>query len=90
MDVCCFIERKTETRTIRWMCVVSLKERRSSSEVRRCVGVEAIGDVTRRRRLRWQGHAERKDDADYMTGCTTLMVKGKAPVDRLRKICQNT
>ena len=27
VDVCCFIERKTEMRMIRWMCVVSLKER---------------------------------------------------------------
>ena len=42
VDVWCFIERKTEMRMIRWMCDVSLKERRSSSEVRRCVGVEAM------------------------------------------------
>ena len=36
----------------RWMCGVSLKERR--------LGVDAIGDVMRRGRLRWLGHVERK------------------------------
>ena len=27
VDVWCFLERNTETRVIRWMCGVSLKER---------------------------------------------------------------
>ena len=50
------------------------------TEMRRCLGAEAIGDVMRRCRLRWHGHVERKDDADYMKACTRLVVKGKAPV----------
>ena len=62
MDVWCFPERETEMRMIRWMCGVSLKERRPSTGLRRRQGVEAIGDVKRRGRLRWHGHVEGKDD----------------------------
>ena len=54
------------------------------------VGVEAIGVVMRRCRLRWHGHVERKDDADYAKECrpTRLVVEGTAPVVSWRK--QNT
>ena len=52
MDVWCFPERKTEMRMIRWMCGVSLKERQSSTELRRHLGVQANGGVMRRGRLR--------------------------------------
>ena len=37
---------------MRWMCGVSLKERQSSADLRRCLGVDASGDVMRRGRLR--------------------------------------
>ena len=37
-----------------WMCSVSLKERQPSTELRRRPGLEAIGDVMRRCRLRWK------------------------------------
>ena len=74
MDVWCFLERKTEMSMIRWMCGVSLTERQPSTELRRHLGVEAIGDVMRGSRLRWHGHVERKDDADYVKGCAWLVV----------------
>ena len=79
MDVWCFLERKTEMRMIRWMCGVSLKERKPSTELRRRPGAVAIGDVVRRDRLRWHGHVERKDDADYVKACTRMVVEGTAP-----------
>ena len=52
--------------------------------------VEAIGDMTRRDRLRWHGHVERKDDTDYVTAYTRLVVKVKATVSRPSKTWQNT
>ena len=58
---------RTEMRTIRWMCGVSLKE----SPAQNCedpVGVEANGDVMRRDRLRWHRYVERKGDADCIDG----------------------
>ena len=71
-------------RMIRWMCGVTLKDRQSSTELRRHPG----GGVMRRGRLRWNGHVERKDDADYLKACAGLVVEGKAPVGRLRKTWQ--
>ena len=49
------------------------------------MGVEALGDVMRRGRLRWRGHVEREDDVDYVKACTRLAVEGKAHVGRPRK-----
>ena len=43
---------RTEMKVIRWMCGVSLIERRLSTELRRRLGVEAIVGVMRRGRLR--------------------------------------
>ena len=51
---------------------------------------EAIRDAMRRCRLRWHGHVERKDDADYVKACTRLVVERTAPVGRLKNTCQNT
>ena len=50
---------RTEMRMIR-MLYVYLKERQPRTELRRRLGVEAIGDVTRRGGLRWHGHVERQ------------------------------
>ena len=41
--------------------------------------------MMRRGRLRWHGHEERKDNADYVKACTRLVAEGKALVGRLRK-----
>ena len=49
----------------------------------------AIGKVMKRGRLRWHGHVERKDDADYVKACSRLVVKGTGPVGRQRKTWQN-
>ena len=45
------IER-TEMRMIRWMCGVSMKDRRTSEELRKLVGVQPITTVIRRGKLR--------------------------------------
>lgn len=76
---------RTEMRMIRWMCGVSLRERMASAELRRKMGVEEISIVVRRNRLRWYGHVERKDDTDWVKGCTNLEVIGTAPRGRPRK-----
>ena len=75
---------------IRWMCGVSPKEKQPGTEPRNASrGVETIGDVMRRCRLRWHGHVERKDNADYAKACARLVVEGKAPVGRPRKTWQS-
>jgi hypothetical protein len=55
----------TDMRMIRWMCGVSLTDRIHSEDLRDLVGVEPIGEVYRRNRLRWFGHVERKEDDDW-------------------------
>ena len=43
----------------RWMCGISLKDRRTNEELRRLVGVEPITPFIRSGRLRWYGHVMR-------------------------------
>ena len=47
---------RPEMQMIRWMCVISLKDRRTNEELRRLVGVEHITPFIRSGRLRWYGH----------------------------------
>ena len=68
MDVWCFPERKTAQH---W-----------TEKTPR--GVEAIGDVMRRRRLRWHGHVERKGNVDYVKACVRLRVEETVPVGSQR------
>ena len=49
---------RAEMHMIRWMCGISLKDRRRNGELRRLVGVEPIKSG----RLRWYGHVMRKGD----------------------------
>ena len=75
----------TEMRMIRWMSGVSLRDRKSSKELRDGVGVEEITEVCRRSRLRWFGHVERKEDDDWVKKCTVLEVEGKRPRGRPKR-----
>ena len=66
------------------MCGVSLSDGLSSEELRRRVGVEGIGTVLRHR-LRWFGHVERKEDANWVKRCTNVLWAGPHPLaDRAR------
>src|SRR5260221_13777971 len=72
-------------RMIRMMCGVSLRDKITSVMLRERMGVEAIGMVVKRNGLRWFGHVERKDDCDWVKGCTVLEVEGPRPRGRLKK-----
>ena len=50
---------RAEMQMIRWMCVISMKDRRPKEELRRLVGLEPITTVTTSGRLRWYGHVMR-------------------------------
>ena len=76
---------RTEMRMIRWMSGVSLQDRRTSQDLRSRVGVVPINDITRRNRLRWFGHVQRKEDNDWVKKCTSLHVEGPTPTGRPRK-----
>ena len=67
---------RTEMRMVRWMCGVSLPERRRSEDLRRMLGIEGVKDVMTRNRLRWLGHVLRKSDEDWVKRCMQFEVEG--------------
>jgi hypothetical protein len=80
----------TDMRMIRWMRGVSLRDRIHSEDLRDWVGVEPVGEVCRRNRLRWFGHVEINGDDDWVKKCTMLEVMGKRPRGRPRKTWMKT
>ena len=60
---------RPEMQMIRWMCGISLKDRRTNEELRRMVGIEPITTFIRSGRLRWYGHVMRKCDEDWVKKC---------------------
>ena len=65
---------RAEMQMIRWMCGVSMKDRKTSEELRELVGVEPITTVIRSGRLRWYGHVMRKIDEDWVKKCMEMRV----------------
>ena len=76
---------RTEIQMIRWMCGISLKDRRTNEELRGLVGVEFITTFIRSGRLRWYGHVMRKGDEDWVKKCMEYRFEGRRPVGRPRK-----
>ena len=67
---------------IRWMCGVSMKDRRTSEELREFAGVGPITTVITSGRLRWDGHVMRKSDENWVKKCMEYRVEGRRPVVR--------
>ena len=54
---------------VRWMCGTSLREEKTSVQLRYNMGKEAICGVLKRNRLRWFGHVEMKEKEDWVRKC---------------------
>ena len=63
---------RAEMQMIRWICGISMKDRRTSEELRRLVGVEHITTVIRSGRLTWYGYLMR--DWDWVRKCMECRV----------------
>ena len=63
---------RAEMKMIRWMCGISLKDRRTNEELRRLVGVQSITTFIRSGRLRSDEHVMRKGDEDWVKKCIEL------------------
>jgi hypothetical protein len=73
-------------RMIRRMCGgESLRDKKTSSELRDRVAVETISEVCRRSRLRWFDYVKRKGDDDWVKRCTELEVDGERPSGRPKR-----
>jgi len=76
---------RAENIMIRWMCGVTLKDRKSSEELRKRLGVVSVSDIVRQGRLRWFGHVERKTAEDWVSACRSMTVTGERGRGRGRK-----
>ena len=70
---------------LKWMCGVSMKDRWTSEELRKLVGLEPITTVIRSGRLRCYGHVMRKSEEDLVKKCMEHRVEGRRPVRRPRR-----
>ena len=73
---------------VRWMCRVSLKDRKRSVDLYSLLGVQSVADVVRHGRLRWFGHVERRSVDDWVSACRKVEVAGarcKGIIGRLGK-----
>ena len=70
---------------VRWMCDVSLKNRKRSEVMYSLLGVQIMAEVVRHGRLRWFGHVERKSGDDWVSACRNVVVVGVRCVGRDRK-----
>ena len=77
--------RPLKEQRYRWMGGVSMKDKRTSEELRKPVGVEPITTVIRSGRLRLYGHVMRKGDDDWVKKNMEIRVDGRRPVGRPRK-----
>ena len=76
---------RTERMMIRWMCGVTLKDKKSSEDLRKRLGILSVSDRVRQGRLRWFGHVERRDADDWLSACRRLEVSGEKSRGRYRK-----
>jgi hypothetical protein len=76
---------RTEMRMIRWMTGVSLREKKTSVELRARIGLKPVREVVRGNRLRWLGHVLRKDPGDWVQKFMDYEVEGKRPRGRPKK-----
>ena len=61
---------RNEMSMVRWMCDVTLKDRKPNVELRDRFGMENICEVMYRGRLRWYGHVE----GMWLGGCVRLSI----------------
>ena len=67
---------------IRRMCCISMKDRRTSEELRELVGVEPITTVIKIGRLRWYEHVMRKSDENCVSKSMEYRVESGRPVGK--------
>ena len=67
---------RTEHMMVRWMCGVSLRDRKCNEDLCNLLGINHVVDVVRRGRLRWFGHLERKSVDGWVSSCRRLVVSG--------------
>ena len=60
---------RTERMMVRWMCGVSLKDRKRSEDSCNLLGIQYVTDVVRHGRLKWFGNLEHKSEDNWVSSC---------------------
>ena len=81
---------RAEMRMIRWMCGVSLRERKTSAELRHKMGGHSGCGEERKGKLRWYGHVVRKEENDWMKKVMSFNLEGTRPSGWPKKTWQTT
>ncbi|XP_057298413.1 uncharacterized protein LOC130629284 [Hydractinia symbiolongicarpus] len=79
---------RNDMRMVTWMCNASLRDRKSSDDLRSRLSLRRIKDVIQIRRLNWLGHLERMEENNWVRKCRDLIVPGAKPRGRPRKTWQ--
>ena len=58
-----------------WMCNVKLKDRKSSSELQSCLGLESVREIMQHGRLQWFGHVEQMENHELVKRIRDLDVE---------------
>ena len=74
---------------VRWMCKVSLKDRKHSVDLYSLLGVQSVADGVRCGRLKWFGHLERRSADDWVLACRKVEVAGARCKERkmMERMC---
>lgn len=79
---------RTERMMVRWMCGVTLKDRKHSGDLLDRLCIESVAEVVSRGRLRWFGHVERMSANNWVAACREIEVEGSRGRGRGRKTWQ--
>ena len=77
---------KMMLRSLRWMCGVTLKNRKSSEKLIQSLGIVSVYDRVHQEKLRWFGHTEWKDKSDWVSACRNISVSGQRGWGRVEKL----
>jgi len=69
---------------VKWTCLVKVKDRVRSKELRQRLRLDDI-ILVQRNRLQWHGHLLQKEDNDWVKNCMEYEVEGARPRGRPKK-----
>jgi len=77
--------QRAETRMVRWMCNVKVKDRVPSKELRERLLIDDIILMLQQNRLQWYGHVLRKEDTDWVKKHMEYEVESSRPKGRPKR-----
>jgi len=67
------------------LCGFKLKDNKKNTEIRGLLGLDPVSLTIKRGSLRWFGHVEHEDDADWLKRCMKMECEGTRQRGRPRK-----